>query len=94
LSQIESRFVWSFHKRTLEKSLKEISLEKTIESRVATGEQRAPSNDPATRRYEALGYEFIGPKVRRYIVRDKIANLLILLEHTNSSGTGCGDGFD
>jgi hypothetical protein len=33
---------------------------------------------------------FIAPKDRRYIGRDKIANLLNLLEHRNSPGTSTG----
>ncbi len=49
---------------------------------------RPSSRATAVRRWRRnSSSSFIGLRVRRYIRRDKIANLLILLEHRNSPGT-------
>ncbi len=50
---------------------------------------RPSSRATAVRRWRRSSRSsFIGPRIRRYISRDKIANLRILLEHRNSPGTG------
>ena len=59
LSQLEEHFAVAFHRRTLEKFLKELRSKKTPELPSPKGYRRGALNDIAARRYEALRRTFL-----------------------------------